>query len=59
LKYAPLYNIDKDMAGAYVIARRGLGFKEKLPKNYRKLLEDKEFLFYSVAKVEDRITKLR
>jgi len=59
LKYAPLYNIDKDTAGAYVIARRGLGFKERLPKNYRKLLEDKEFLSYSVAKVEDRIAKLR
>jgi IS605 OrfB family transposase len=59
LKYAPLYKIDKDTAGAYVIARRGLGFKEKLPKNYRKLLEDKEFLLYSVAKMEDRIAKLR
>jgi len=59
LKYAPLYNIDKDTAGAYVIARRGLGFKERLPKNYRKLLEDNEFLSYSVAIVEDRIAKLR
>ena len=59
LKYAPLYNIDKDTAGAYVIARRGLGFKERLPKNYRKLLKDTEFLFYSVARVEDRIAKLR
>jgi len=59
LKYAPLYNIDKDTAGAYVIARRGIGFKERLPKNYRKLLEDKEFLSYSVARVEDRIAKLR
>jgi len=46
LKYAPIYNIDKDIAGAYVIARRGLGFKESLPKNYQKLLEDKEFLSY-------------
>jgi len=59
LKYAPLYNIDKDTAGAYVIARRGLGFKERLPKNYQKLLKDKEFLSYSVAKMEDRIAKLR
>jgi len=59
LKYAPLHNIDKDTAGAYVIARRGIGFKERLPKNYRKLLEDKEFLSYSVARVEDRIAKLR
>jgi IS605 OrfB family transposase len=59
LKYAPIYRIDKDIAGAYVIARRGLGFKESLPKNYRRLLEDKEFLSYSVARVEDRIAKLK
>ena len=59
LKYAPLHNIDKDTAGAYVIARRGIGFKERLPKNYRKLLKDKEFLSYAVAKMEDRIAKLR
>jgi len=59
LKYAPIYRIDKDVAGAYVIARRGLGFKERIPKNYEKLLEDKEFLSYSVARVEDRIAKLK
>jgi len=59
LKYAPLYNIDKDTAGAYVIARRGLGFKERLPKNYQKLLEDKEFLSYTIAKIEDKIFKLK
>jgi IS605 OrfB family transposase len=59
LKYSPMLGIDKDIAGAYVIARRGLGFKESLPKNYRKLLEDKEFLSYSVARVEDRIAKLK
>jgi len=59
LKYAPIYRIDKDIASAYVIARRGLGFKESLPKNYRKLLEDKEFLSYSVARVEDRVAKLK
>ncbi|MFZ8833336.1 MAG: IS200/IS605 family accessory protein TnpB-related protein, partial [Candidatus Caldipriscus sp.] len=59
LKYSPMLGIDKDVAGAYVIARRGLGFKERIPKNYEKLLEDKEFLSYSVAKVEDRIAKLK
>jgi uncharacterized small protein (DUF1192 family) len=42
-----------------VIARRGLGFKERIPKNYERLLEDKEFLSYSVARVEDRIAKLK
>ena len=59
LKYAPLYNIDKDTAGAYVIARRGLGFKERLPKNYRGLLKDAEFLSYTIAKIEDKIAKLK
>jgi IS605 OrfB family transposase len=59
LKYAPIYNIDKDIASAYVIARRGLGFKEGIPKNYEKLLEDKEFLSYSVARVEGKLAKLK
>ena len=59
LKYAPLYNIDKDIAGAYVIARRGLGFKERLPKNYKELLKDADFLSYTIAKIEDKIAKLK
>jgi hypothetical protein len=59
LKYAPLYNIDKDTAGAYVIARRGRGFKERLPKNYQELLKDAEFLSYAIAKIEDKIAKLK
>jgi len=59
LKYAPLYNIDKDTAGAYVIARRGLGFEERLPKNYKELLKDAEFLSYAIAKIEDKIAKLK
>jgi IS605 OrfB family transposase len=59
LKYAPQLSIDKDIAGAYVIARRGLGFEEELPKNYRELLKDKEFLAYAIAKVDERINKLK
>jgi len=59
LKYAPIYNIDKDVAGAYVIGRCGLGFEEKLPKNYRELLKDKEFLAYAIAKVDERSNKLK
>jgi len=59
LKYAPLYNIDKDTAGAYVIARRGLGFKERMPKNYKQLLKDAEFLSYAIAKIEDKTAKLK
>jgi len=59
LKYAPLYNMDKNTAGAYVIARRGLGFKERLPKNYKELLEDTEFISYTIAKIEDKIANLK
>jgi IS605 OrfB family transposase len=59
LKYAPLYNIGKDTAGAYVIARRGLGCKERLPKNYKGLLKDADFLSYTIAKLEDKIAKLK
>jgi IS605 OrfB family transposase len=59
LKYAPQYNIDKDIAGAYVIARRGLGFKERLPKNYKELLNDIDFLSYTIARIEDNIKELK
>ncbi|MCS3916102.1 IS605 OrfB family transposase [Caldanaerobacter subterraneus subsp. tengcongensis MB4] len=38
LKYAPQYMITKDVAAAYVIARRGLGLQEKIPDNYIKFL---------------------
>jgi Putative transposase DNA-binding domain. len=59
LKYAPQFNIDKDIAAAFVIARRGLGYKEKLPKNYKELLNDKDFLLFSEASIEDKIAKLK
>jgi len=59
LKYSPQYNIDKDIAGAYVIARRGLRFIEKLPKNYKELLNDTDFLSYTIARIEDNIEKLK
>jgi len=38
LKYAPQYMITKDVVAAYVIARRGLGLKEKIPYNHMKFL---------------------
>ncbi len=34
LKYAPQFMVSKDVAAAYVIARRGLGLKERIPHNY-------------------------
>ena len=57
LKYAPQYMITKDIAAAYVIARRGLGKEEKIPNNYvnflntlteKELEELKEHVKYTV-----------
>jgi IS605 OrfB family transposase len=44
LKYAPGLSLSKDVAAAYVIGRRALGFEEKLPKGYEVLLRDDSFL---------------
>ena len=59
LKYSPLYNIDKDISAAFVIARRALGFKEEIPKNYEKLLKDKDFLNYAIAELEEKVKELK
>lgn len=40
LKYAPQHCLDKDVAGASVVGRRGMGFKEALPGHYQRLLSD-------------------
>jgi len=58
LKYAPQLNIDKDIAGAYVIGRRALGFKEDMPENYERLLKDKTYLEFALKKYEEREKKL-
>ncbi len=44
LKYAPQYSLTKDVAAAFVLARRGLGLEEKPPRCYGALLEDREYL---------------
>jgi len=59
LKYAPQLNIDKDIAGAYVIGRRALGFKEDTPENYEKLLKDKAYLEFALERYEEREEELR
>ncbi len=58
-KYCPQYLIDKDIAGAYVIGRRGLGYKDNVPENYLKLLSNKEYLEYSVARLEEKKEELK
>jgi hypothetical protein len=58
LKYAPQLNIDKDIAGAYVIGRRALGFKEDTPENYEKLSKDKAYLEFALEKYKKREKEL-
>jgi IS605 OrfB family transposase len=58
LKYAPQLNIDKDIAGAYVIGRRALRFKEDMPENYEKLLKDKAYLEFALKRYEEREKEL-
>jgi len=57
LKYAPQYNLDKDTAGAFVIGRKALGLKEELPKNYEKLITDKEYLSFAIERLEEEKEK--
>jgi IS605 OrfB family transposase len=59
LKYAPQLSIDKDVAGAYVIGRRALGFKEDMPENYEKLLKDKVYLEFALNRYEEREKELK
>jgi len=58
LKYAPQLNIDKDIAGAYVIGRRALGFIEDTPENYERLIKDKAYLEFALKRYEEREEKL-
>jgi len=59
LKYAPQLSTDKDIAGAYVIGRRALGFRENTPENYEKLLKDKAYLEFALKRYKEREKELR
>ncbi|WP_038046796.1 IS200/IS605 family accessory protein TnpB-related protein [Thermus caliditerrae] len=59
LKYAPLLSLSKDVAAAYVIGRRALGFKEKIPKPLKALLQDPSFHDRTRRFYEGRIAQLK
>ena len=42
-----------------MIGRRALGFKENIPKNYLKLLSDREYLEYAICAYEEREKELK
>jgi len=58
LKYAPQRSLSKDVAAAFVIGRRALGFEEKLPKGYRALLSDTSFLAHAEGFYQSRLQEL-
>jgi IS605 OrfB family transposase len=58
MKYCPQYFIDKDVAGAYVIGRKALGFREEIPENYKKLLKSQIYIQYALwrlGKMEEEL----
>jgi IS605 OrfB family transposase len=58
MKYCPQCFIDKDVAGAYVIGRKALGFQEEIPENYKKLLKSQVYIQYALwrlGKMEDEL----
>jgi IS605 OrfB family transposase len=59
LKYAPSLHLSKDVAAAYVIGRRALGFEEKLPKGYEALLSDRSFLAHAEGFYGSRLQELQ
>jgi IS605 OrfB family transposase len=59
LKYAPQLHLSKDVAAAYVIGRRALGFEEKLPKGYEALLSDRSFLVHAEGFYQNRLHELQ
>nr|WP_236682849.1 IS200/IS605 family accessory protein TnpB-related protein [Thermus filiformis] len=59
LKYAPQLSLSKDIAAAYVIGRRALGFEERLPKHYEALLADPHFRENGEAFYRERAGELR
>ncbi len=58
LKYAPQLSLSKDVAAAYVIGRRALGFAEKLPKGYQQLLRDESFREHAQSFYASRVQEL-
>jgi len=59
LKYAPQLHLSKDVAAAYVIGRRALGYEEKLPKGYEVLLRDDAFFAHVQVFYGSRLQELQ
>jgi IS605 OrfB family transposase len=56
---APQLHLSKDVAAAYVIGRRALGYEEKLPKGYEVLLRDDAFFAHVQGFYGSRLQELQ
>jgi IS605 OrfB family transposase len=59
LKYAPQLHLSKDVAAAYVVGRRALGFEERLPRGYKALLKDDTFYAHVQGFYQGRLQELQ
>jgi IS605 OrfB family transposase len=59
IKYAPQLHLSKDVAAAFVIGRRALGFEEKLPKGYEALLQSESFFAYTEGFYQNLLQELQ
>ncbi len=59
LKYAPQLSLSKDAAAAYVIGRWALGFAERLPKGYGRLLQDESFRDHAQSFYASKVQEIR
>jgi IS605 OrfB family transposase len=59
LKYAPQLHLSKDVAAAYVIGRRALGFEERLPRGYKALLKEDTFLTHVQGFYNNHLRELK
>ena len=59
LKYAPQLHLSKDVAAAYVIGRRALGYEERLPRVYQALLKDDAFYANAQGFYNTRLQELQ
>lgn len=57
-KYMNAYNITVHEAASYVIGRRAMGFKDKIPKKYRPLLTEKQLRSPSLSQWKALSAKL-
>ena len=56
IKYSGVKKINTHISASYVIGRRGLGFKEKVPKNLKIYTESKDLGFKTWSQISKNLS---